>query len=103
MNYQNTSYPEMENVGLIDGAVRGSLSMAILVSVLLLPSMPSTMLIGLTLAAIYTGLTAFIGWDPVYAWVKKPQPLPQTPVSATVAVHPRSAEQAFVGGHKKAA
>ena len=103
MNYQDSNVTEVENVGMIDSVVRGSLSVAILVSVLLIPAISSTTLIGLTLAAIYTGLTAFIGWDPFYALMNKSRTEPQIPVPPTVSAHPHNAEQAPGSGHKKAA
>ena len=105
MNYQHANLSEIENVGLIDGAVRGSLSIATVLAVLLIPAMPETMMAVLTLIAIYTGLTAFLAWDPFYALMKKSQAQPQTPAPATVTGRPIRAEQKqpSTGGHKKAA
>ena len=103
MNYQHVNLSEIENVGLIDGAVRGSLSIAMVLAVLLIPVMPESVMAVLTLIAIYTGLTAFLGWDPFYALMKKAQPQPQTPAPATVTSRHDRAKKTDTGGHKKAA
>ena len=88
MRHQATNFTEVENVGLIDSVFRGSLGFAILLSVLLIPTVSSTMLVSLTLVAIYAGLTAFISWDPFYALMKREQrPQPQKPVAPGDAGH----------------
>mgnify|MGYP001554357298 CR=1 FL=1 len=103
MRYQDANFPEVENVGLIDGTLRGSVSIASRVAVLLIPTMPVITLIGLTFVAIYTGLTAFLSWDPFYALVKKSQPQPPTPASAPVTADRSRVEHAVDAEHKKAA
>jgi len=103
MRYLDANFPEVENVGLIDGTLRGSVSIASLVAVLLIPTMPVITLIGLTLVAIYTGLTAFLSWDPFYALVKKSQPQPPTPASAPVTADRSRVGHADDAEHKKAA
>jgi len=95
---------EVENVGLIDGVFRGSLGIAMLLGVLLVPTISSSLLVSLTLVAIYLGLTAFLSWDPVYALAKRFRS--QARERATVIIHsvPRHSEpvvsEVF---HKKAA
>ena len=88
MRHQVNNFTGIENVGLIDSVFRGSLGIAIILSVLLIPTVSSTLLIGLTLVAIYAGLTAFISWDPFYALMKREQrPQPQKPVAPGDAGH----------------
>jgi len=103
MNYQHANFSEMENVRLSDSVIRISTSIGTVLAVLLIPVMPATMLVALTLIAIYAGLTAFLGWDPFYALLKKSQPQPQTSAPATVTSRSSRAEQPSTGGHKKAA
>ena len=82
MKHEARHFSDVENVGLIDSVFRGSLGFAILLSVLLIPTISSTQLVALTLVAIYAGLTAFISWDPVYALLmkRKQRPQPVEPV-----------------------
>jgi len=101
MRYQDASFSEMENVGLIDGAVRGSVSIAMLLAVLLTPAMSASTLIVLTLIAMYTGLTAFLGWDPFYALTKKSRA--RASLSAAVIAHPNRTQHGGDVAHKKAA
>jgi len=104
MKNQTASPYQVENVGLIDSAFRASLGMAILLSVLLIPTISSTELVTLTLVAIYAGLTAFISWDPFYALFKEPRhPLPQQ-ASPAVSADSSGGKQAVNDAvHKKAA
>jgi hypothetical protein len=104
MTYEDERFAEVENVGFIDSVVRGSASIAIVVAVLLIPSISSFTLFGLTQLAIYAGLTAFIGWDPLYAVLKQSgNQVPAEVVRATAAAYPRNEEPVPGGDHKKAA
>lgn len=103
MTYQDAKFSEVENVGFVDSVVRGSASIAILVAVMLLPSITALTLFGLTQLAIYAGLTAFIGWDPLYAVMKGAGTRLPAQAPATVAAYPQREEQASSGDHKKAA
>ena len=73
MSSQAKKFADVENIGMIDSVFRGSLSIAIILSVLLIPAISSSAMVVLTLIAIYTGLTAFISWDPFYALMKGSQ------------------------------
>jgi len=103
MTYEDEKFGAVENVGFVDGVVRGSLSIAILVAIMLVPSITSLTLFGLTQLAIYAGLTAFIGWDPIYAMMKQAEPQRTVQPTATVASYPRREAQADSKGHKQAA
>ncbi len=97
---------DVENVGWFDSALRGSLATALVLGVLLIPSVSSTTLAVMTLIAIYAGLTAFIGWDPLYALMQGPRQVSQQQASQPVAVVPQVAkrdEQQHDDDYKKAA
>jgi hypothetical protein len=103
MTYEDEKFGAVENVGFADGVVRGSLSIALLVVIMLVPSITSYTLFGLTQLAIYAGLTAFIGWDPIYAMMKQAEPQQSAQPSATVASYPQREVQPDSNGHKQAA
>ena len=103
MIYEDEKLGAAENVSFVDSVVRGSLSIAILVVIMLAPAITSLTLFGLTQLAIYAGLTAFIGWDPIYAVKKQAQPQRSMPPSATVASYPRREVPADSKAHKQAA
>ena len=103
---QAKKFADVENVGMIDSVFRGSLSFAIILSVLLIPAISSSVMVVLTLIAIYTGLTAFISWDPFYALKKSSryQLSENVKVSATSGADSTLEEQATGDHqHKKAA
>ena len=103
MTYENTKFNRPENVGYVESVIRGSVSIALLVATMLIPEVSSYALFALTQIAIYLGLTAFIGWDPIYAMKKQTAEnvSAQGPVTA---VSPEVQPQQVSGGdHKKAA
>jgi hypothetical protein len=104
MTYEDEKFGAVENVGFVDGVVRGSVSIAILVAIMLIPAISSLTLFALTQLAIYAGLTAFIGWDPVYAMMKQRESRrPAQQSSAAVASYPQRDLQADSKAHKRAA
>ena len=103
MIYEGEKFTDVENVGFIDSVVRGSASIAILVTVMLIPSITAVTLFGLTQLAIYAGLTAFLGWDPIYAMMKKPKAQLSAQAPAAVATYSRSEEQPVSSSRKRAA
>ena len=106
MRRRVTNFFEVENVGLIDGVFRGSLGIAILLGVLLVPAFPSSLLVSLTLVATYLGLTAFLSWDPLYALARRSRHQAREGACATVSIHsvPTDSEPVLNElPHKKAA
>ena len=106
MKRRVTNFFEVENIGLIDGIFRGSLSIAILLGVLLIPAISSSLLVSLTLVTIYLGLTAFLSWDPVYALAKTFRSQAREGARVTLIIHsvPRHSEPVVSDVfHKKAA
>lgn len=105
MAHQDANFTEVGNVGMIEIVIRGSVAMATILAILLVPSISSSTLINLTLVTIYAGLTAFTSWDPFYALLKKARhqaPAP-TPEAAVAQSSRRASEQTAGEGHKKAA
>jgi len=103
MAYEDEKFAVAENVSYIESVVRASVSIAVLVAVMLIPSITSFTLFSLTQLAIYLGLTAFTGWDPIYALTKKSKAGSPEQVPAAVAPHPQHSAQPVSGDHKRAA
>ena len=93
MKHQPENSFDVENVGWFDSAFRGSLATALILGVLLIPSVSSTTLAVMTLIAVYAGLTAFIGWDPLYAMIKGPRQVSQQQSPQPVAVAPQAVKR----------
>lgn len=106
MSIQLKKFSDVENVGLIDSVFRGSVAIAIVLGELLIPAISSVSLVVLTFIAIYTGLTAFLSWDPLYALIKGSQRPQLEKITATLSnvKAPQRVEQvANEVSHKKAA
>ena len=103
MTYEDAKLTQPENVGYIESVVRGSVSIALLVVAMVIPEIGSYSLFALTQVAIYLGLTAFIGWDPMYAMLKRPASYVSAPVPETVVAPERQQPQISGSDHKKAA
>jgi hypothetical protein len=103
MTYEDPKFTQPENIGFIERIVRGSLSIALLVAAMLIPAIGTYSLFALTLVAIYLGLTAFIGWHPIYAMLNQSAShVPSQPSAREVAPE-RQKPQVSGGDHKKAA
>jgi hypothetical protein len=103
MTFEDEKPIEVENVGFIDSIVRGSISIAIVVAVMWMPSITAFTLFALTQLAIYAGLTAFIGWDPIYALIKRPVSSVPEQASATLASYTQREARHVSSDHKQAA
>ena len=103
MTYVNAKFTQPENVGYVESVVRGSVSIALVVAAMLIPAIGSYSLFVLTQVAIYLGLTAFIGWDPIYAMLKQPASHVPAQTPETVVEPERQSPQVSGGDHKKAA
>ena len=103
MTYVNAKFTQPENVGYVESVLRGSISIALLVAAMLIPAIGSYFLFALTQVAIYLGLTAFIGWDPIYAMLKQHSSGVPALVPVTVVTPERQQPQVSGGDHKKAA
>lgn len=103
MTYEDAKFTQPENVGYVERVVRVSVSFAILVVAMLVPAIGTYILFVMTQVAIYLGLTALIGWDPIYAMLKQPTKNMPTQASATVVAPERQLTQVSHGDHRKAA
>ena len=90
MTYEDEKFAGAENVGFVDSVIRASVSIAILVAVMLVPSITSLTLFGLTQLAIY-------------AMGKRAEPGRTAEAPASLAAYPRREMQAADSGHKQAA
>lgn len=103
MIHEDAKFTRPENVGYIESIVRGSASIALLVVAMMIPAIGSYLLFALTQVAIYLGLTAFMGWDPIYAMLKQSSSGMPARSSATVVAQERRQPQVSDGEHKRAA
>ena len=103
MTYQENTFSEAENVGSLDRLNRLIAGTTGIVAAVLFTAIPSSAAAGMVAFGIYAGLTAFIGWDPLYALAKAVQR--QTPVQTppTITHYRRREEQTTGGSYKKAA
>lgn len=69
MTYQPSTLNNAENVGPLDRVNRFLLGMTLITVAVLFTGIPEAAIAGLVAAGFYTGLTAFIGWDPLYALI----------------------------------
>lgn len=100
---QASKFTEAENMSFIESLVRGLISITIVAVVMHMPSITELVLFGLTQLAIYAGLTAFVGWDPVYAMFRQGRVRLPVQSPAGFDVHSRQDGQAAADDHKKAA
>lgn len=103
MTYVNAKLTQPENVGYIESVVRGSASIALILLAMQMPEIGSYGLFALTQVAIYLGLTAFIGWDPIYAVLKQTNSYVRSETVVSTVTPKRQETQALDGDHKKAA
>jgi hypothetical protein len=103
MTYQDTNFPEVENVGMLDRVNRGIASMTLIVAAVQITMIPSTAVAAMVALGLYTGLTASIGWDPLYALVKAFQQRTPAPTPATITPYPQRGGRSSGGSYKKAA
>ena len=103
MTYENAKFTQPENVGYVESVMRGSVSIALLVAAMLIPAIDSYILFALTQVAIYLGLTAFIGWDPIYAMKKQTAENVSAQGPVTVVSPEVQTQQVAGSNHKKAA
>lgn len=103
MTYQAANLPNVENIGSIDRVNRIIAGMSLITVAVLFTAIPEAALAGIVAFGAYLGLTAFIGWDPVYAVVKAFQHPKPEQAPAPVVSHPDQENQPYTGGYKKVA
>lgn len=105
MIHQELDAANVENVGLFDRVNRLVLALAAVTLAVTFTPMPEPAIVSLTGIGIYAGLTAFVGWDPLYALARAlhgPTPTP-SPKNAVAATGQHRAAQASPEEYKRAA
>jgi hypothetical protein len=106
MTYQDTNLSNVENIGAVDRVNRMIVALTLVMVAVLFTAIPPAAVFSIITVSIYAGLTALIGWDPLFVVAKAlSQRVPEQAL-ATVADYPRQADQAEQstdGDYKKAA
>jgi len=102
MTYQDSKFSQVENVGSLDRVNRLIVASTLVAVTVLFTAIPVGAAAGIIALSLYTGLTAAMGWDPLYALVKAFQHKAPAQTPATVIDYARR-EEAAPGGFKKAA
>jgi hypothetical protein len=103
MTYQEANLPNVENIGSVDRVHRIIAGVALISVAVMFTALPEAAIAGIVALGAYLGLTAFIGWDPLYAVVKAFLHPTLMPLAATVAPHQRQDQQLYADGYKQAA
>lgn len=103
MTYQASDLLQVENIGSIDRVNRVIAGVSLIMVAVLFTALPEAAIAGIVTLGTYLGLTAFIGWDPVYATAKLFQHQAPARMSATVVSHQRQESRSYHGEYKKAA
>jgi Inner membrane protein YgaP-like, transmembrane domain len=103
MTYQDTHFPNVNNIGPLDRINRIIVGTTLITVMVMFTAIPATAVAGVVAFGIYAGLTGFIGWDPLYALVKGFQTQAPAKSPATVTAYRRQGEQPSTGSYKKAA
>ena len=103
MANQQTNLLNVENIGSIDRFNRGIAGVSLIMVAVLFTALPLAAVVGIIAFGTYLGLTAFIGWDPIYTVTKAFQVRVTPQASATVISYHNQVRQAYSGDHLKAA
>ena len=103
MTYQDTNLSDVENVGAVDRVNRMIVALTLVTVAVLFTAIPPAAVFSIVAMSIYAGLTAAIGWDPVFVVVKALSHRAPEQVPVTIAGYPHRAKQAAGGDYKKAA
>ena len=103
MNTQSTHLPNIENVGPLDRVNRMIVALTLVTVAVLFTAIPPAAVFSIVAVSIYAGLTAAIGWDPLFVVVKALSQRVPDQASAAITSLPRRDEQPVGGDIKKAA
>ena len=70
MNYQIQNVSDVENVGAVDRVNRMIIALTLVMVAVLFTAIPAAVAFSIIVVSIYAGLTAAIGWDPLFVVVK---------------------------------
>jgi hypothetical protein len=103
MTYQDANTFNIENVGGVDRVSRMIVALALVAVVEMFTAIPAVAVFSLVVVSIYTGLTAAIGWDPLFPVVKAFSQRAGEQGPATAENLKRKEEQPTEDDYKKAA
>ena len=92
-----------ENIGPLDRVNRMIVALTLIAVAVVFTAISPAATFSLVVVSIYAGLTAAIGWDPMFAVIKVFSQQAPNQTSATLEQPPPSEEQAAVSTYKKAA
>lgn len=103
MTYQDMNLSDPENVGPLDRVNRMIVALTLIAVAVVFTAISPAATFSLVVVSIYAGLTAAIGWDPMFAVIKVFSQQAPNQTSATLSSLHRPEEQAAGGAYKKAA
>ena len=103
MTYQDTHFPNVNNIGPLDRINRIIVGTTLITVMVLFTAIPAATVASVVVIGMYAGLTGFIGWDPLYALVKEFQKQTPAHTPAAITAYRRHGEQPSTGSYKKAA
>ena len=103
MTYQDTNISHVENLGGVDRFNRMIVALTLVAVVELFTAIPAAAVFSIIVVSLYAGLTAMIGWDPLYSIVKAFSQRTDVRGPATVTNFERKEEQPAEDEYKKAA
>lgn len=86
MTKQEIGADSVENLGAFERVNRLILAFSAIMVAVELTVIPEAAIVALVAIGVYSGLTAVIGWDPLYGLAKALQHQPPTPTPSMVAV-----------------
>ena len=103
MTYQAMNVSNVENVGAVDRVNRMIAALTLVTVAVVFTAIPPAAVFSMVAMSIYAGLTAAIGWDPLFVVVKALSQRAPAPIPATLASLRRQEEEPADGVYKKAA
>ena len=103
MTYQYANVSNVENIGGVDRINRIIVALSLVAVVELFTAIPAGAVFSVIVVSLYAGLTAVIGWDPLFPVVKAFSQRADEQVPATVTSLQRKEEQPAPDDYKKAA
>jgi hypothetical protein len=105
MAKRQTDVDCVENIGAFERVNRLILALGAIMVAVVLTVIPEMAVVALVAIGIYSGLTAFLGWDPLYGLAKSllRQPPAPTPATTTASGAQCREEPSLAGRYDKAA
>ena len=103
MTYQDTHFPNVNNIGPLDRINRIIVGTTLITVMVLFTAIPAATVASVVVIGMYAGLTGFIGWDPLYSLTKAFQHPAPEPLPSATADHAPNEAQPSDGDYQKAA